>query len=245
MFKFFRKIRQELLAENKFGQYLLYAMGEVVLVVIGILIALSIDTWNQVRLERKEEITILENIRREILQNTGQTENIVTTRMKGKLDGLRLAKQYAEGRLEVTDTLEFLRSVTFGAVFGGGYRPGVANYFNELVSTGNLELICNDSLRNAIADYYSRIDTYEERSKVHASKFLNFTNSLRPFYSDNPGYISEYDQKEMMEAFRSEAFRRHTDTELSYTYQIQGYIRNFNRKGEEVNQMIARELGAL
>ncbi len=47
MIKFFRKIRQKLLSENKFGKYLTYAIGEIVLVVIGILIALQINNWNE------------------------------------------------------------------------------------------------------------------------------------------------------------------------------------------------------
>ena len=49
MIKFFRKIRQQLLVENKFSKYLLYAIGEIILVVIGILIALQINNWNEVR----------------------------------------------------------------------------------------------------------------------------------------------------------------------------------------------------
>ena len=47
MIKFFKKIRQNLLMENKTGKYLKYAIGEIVLVVIGILIALGINNWNQ------------------------------------------------------------------------------------------------------------------------------------------------------------------------------------------------------
>ena len=47
MIKFFRKIRQKMLTENKFNKYLIYAFGEIVLVVIGILIALQINTWNE------------------------------------------------------------------------------------------------------------------------------------------------------------------------------------------------------
>ena len=47
MIKFFRKIRQKLLTENKFSKYLLYAIGEIFLVVIGILIALQINNWNE------------------------------------------------------------------------------------------------------------------------------------------------------------------------------------------------------
>ena len=56
MIKFFRKIRQRLLTENRLGKYLLYAIGEILLVVIGILIALSINNWNE---ERKNEEKIL------------------------------------------------------------------------------------------------------------------------------------------------------------------------------------------
>ena len=47
MIKFFRKVRQKLLKENRFNKYVLYAIGEIVLVVIGILIALQINNWNE------------------------------------------------------------------------------------------------------------------------------------------------------------------------------------------------------
>ena len=47
MIKFFKKIRQKLLSENQFSKYLIYAVGEIILVVIGILIALQINNWNE------------------------------------------------------------------------------------------------------------------------------------------------------------------------------------------------------
>ena len=55
MLRFFRKIRQKLLTDNKFSKYLLYAIGEILLVVIGILIALQVDNWNQKR-ENEEKV---------------------------------------------------------------------------------------------------------------------------------------------------------------------------------------------
>ena len=59
MIKFFRSIRKALLAENKFSKYLIYAIGEIVLVVIGILIALQINNWNENRkIEREIESVI-------------------------------------------------------------------------------------------------------------------------------------------------------------------------------------------
>ena len=54
MINFFRKIRYNLMEKNKTGKYLKYAIGEILLVVIGILIALQINTWNEERLKQKE-----------------------------------------------------------------------------------------------------------------------------------------------------------------------------------------------
>ncbi len=55
MIKFFRKIRQNMIKENKVSKYLLYAIGEIILVVIGILIALQVNTWNEYRKDRVSE----------------------------------------------------------------------------------------------------------------------------------------------------------------------------------------------
>jgi len=66
MIKFFRKIRQRLLTENKFSKYLLYAIGEVVLVVIGILIALSLNNNSENKKLVVQEIKILKEIKSEL-----------------------------------------------------------------------------------------------------------------------------------------------------------------------------------
>ena len=65
MINFFRKIRQQLLTENKFSKYLLYAIGEIVLVVVGILIALSINNWN----EKKSNDSIVDDYLMKISAN--------------------------------------------------------------------------------------------------------------------------------------------------------------------------------
>tara|TARA_B100000497_G_C7549579_1_gene332183 strand:+ start:52 stop:264 length:213 start_codon:yes stop_codon:yes gene_type:complete len=66
MIKFFRKIRQRLLSENRFSKYLLYAIGEVVLVVIGILIALNLNTNSENEKLVVQEIKILKEIKSEL-----------------------------------------------------------------------------------------------------------------------------------------------------------------------------------
>ncbi|WP_299121724.1 DUF6090 family protein [uncultured Winogradskyella sp.] len=69
MIKFFRKIRQSLLSENKFSKYIIYAIGEIILVVIGILIALQINNWNDSRNKEQKTTTLLLDVLNEIEKN--------------------------------------------------------------------------------------------------------------------------------------------------------------------------------
>ena len=66
MIKFFRHIRQRLLTENKFSKYLLYAIGEIFLVVVGILIALQINNWNELRKTHLQDLEFLNNLKVEL-----------------------------------------------------------------------------------------------------------------------------------------------------------------------------------
>ena len=69
MIKFFRHIRQKLLSEDRFSKYLLYAIGEIVLVVIGILIALQINNWNENRINNKLELQYLKRLEKDIRES--------------------------------------------------------------------------------------------------------------------------------------------------------------------------------
>ena len=66
MIKFFRKIRQNLLSEGKTGKYLKYAIGEILLVMVGILLALQVNNWNENKILVKKEITILKEIKKNL-----------------------------------------------------------------------------------------------------------------------------------------------------------------------------------
>ena len=74
MIKFFRKIRYDLMEKNKTGKYLKYAIGEIVLVVIGILIALSLNNWNQKQIEKKQIRNIYARIVRDFNNTTKEIE---------------------------------------------------------------------------------------------------------------------------------------------------------------------------
>jgi hypothetical protein len=69
MIKFFRKIRQNLLMENKTSKYFKYAIGEIILVVIGILIALQINNWNQKRINENNIVSILKEVQNDLKED--------------------------------------------------------------------------------------------------------------------------------------------------------------------------------
>mgnify|MGYP000196331574 CR=1 FL=1 len=69
MLSMFRKIRRNLISGGKLNRYLFYALGEIVLVVIGILIALQVDRWNDQRLERQQALTVYESVQQQITED--------------------------------------------------------------------------------------------------------------------------------------------------------------------------------
>ncbi len=82
MIKFFRKIRQKLLSENKLSTYLLYAIGEIILVVIGILIALQINNWNEEKKHQKELQIKVQAVLLDMRENDVQIKAVLKDLMK-------------------------------------------------------------------------------------------------------------------------------------------------------------------
>ena len=153
MIKFFRKIRYDLIEKNKTGKYLKYAIGEIVLVVIGILIALQINNWNEQRKERIQEKIFLKRFEVELNSNL---ENILTAISLNKSRIHRaefLLRTIDKPQLAVDSSSYFMKSIEHA-----GYTniPLISdNAFEELKSSGNLSLISNEVLRAALQKYYS------------------------------------------------------------------------------------------
>lgn len=242
MINFFRKIRHQLLDDHRFKKYILYALGEIILVVLGILIALQINKWNQQRLNTIQETEILENLIKELSRNNELNEALVINRLDKKIKSLKLAKRFCENELLVKDTLEFLNTVSYGGVFSGGHIFGERNSYDELINTGTIQLLTNDSIKKSVADYYGYLNAVKDRAKVHSSRFSSYTSELRPFDTENPDYISRFDQEEMISSFRSAEFRKLVDLELSYAYKVRDYIRMVQRQGNQTIHLIEQQL---
>ena len=156
MIKFFRHIRQNLIMENKTSKYLKYAIGEIVLVVIGILIALQVNNWNEVRKLKIEEQNTLRKLQRE-------SEMIVDylTLMCNSYDNYLTeieasAKALHDKSLGNLSEQDFVSGV-FSSAFYEAISPPKSTY-NELNSTGKIQHIESEIIKKSISDYYSHLE---------------------------------------------------------------------------------------
>jgi hypothetical protein len=191
MIKFFRKIRQNLLSEGKTGKYLKYAIGEIILVVIGILIALSINNWNENRKTSLKEASNLKSIKSELESSLQEIRTDYGRILKYKQSTLNIYR-YIQEKPALVDSmyLDFHNSIQFSFFF-----PKTSTY--ETFKSGNLDLIKSDSLRMLIIDIYEagyvRIKT-KVGSRRNAANVLfpyyqkHFTTKLIPNSDENHGY---------------------------------------------------------
>ena len=159
MIKFFRKIRQQLLTENKFSKYLLYAIGEIVLVVIGILIALQINLWNEERKEREKECTYFESLISD-LQNQIIT---IDSQVEFELDVIRdsevlIGGYYSSNKFLVNN--DFSRGIS--TLNNRMTFKESSSTYQELLSAGNMNVITNSEVKNKILNYYQMLNQFED-----------------------------------------------------------------------------------
>ena len=170
MIKFFRKIRQRLLTENKFSKYLFYAIGEIVLVVIGILIALSINNWNVNRINQQKEINILNELKIEYQEKLTELDQKVELRNLMISSSSQLLLLIKNEDYNITqDSLSILAALTMlSPTF-----DATNSVTDELLNTGNLYLISNKQLRKLILDWSSQLDKLDEEENTIVNILIN------------------------------------------------------------------------
>ena len=177
MIKFFRKIRQSSLTKGMTGKYLKYAIGEIILVVIGILIALSINNWNIANIASKKEKDILIELSdgleldKSILVNALRNESDDLKDLH-KLDSLLNFPNY-EPNFDINELI--------GKVYGFRFQR-VNNAFYEDLKSSGFQVIKDDKIRSAVVNLFE--DNY-----VVLNDLLNNERSVnqvnRPYFLEN------------------------------------------------------------
>ena len=165
--KFFRRIRQQLFSENKpassaggsalpKGRYIKYAIGEIVLVVIGILIALQVNNWNEERKLKAEERSTLEKLQKESEDVVDYAADMYN-RYINAINAIDASAQALRDKsLHNLSEDEFARGVFITAYFEAISPP--KNAYMELNSTGKIQNIKSENVKKSISSYYAELE---------------------------------------------------------------------------------------
>ena len=146
MIKFFRKVHQQSLAENKFSQYLIYAVGEIALVVIGILIALNINNWNEEQNNRTKREELLIGMTKDLAQDITSHDRLIGF-YKNRLE-------FFERHLQKTDFSNTPVDTLFRIFDGNAGAHNVTDQsYQKAKNLGIVQLCLDDSLSMRINQY--------------------------------------------------------------------------------------------
>ena len=187
MIKFFRKIRYDLMEKNKTGKYLKYAIGEIVLVVIGFLIALSINNWNEYKKERAKERNVLEDIINNLNRNNELIRNSLMT-IKEIDNSSDIVISVIRNKKSYSDTLS---SHFFESTRSGGLLfPLSTEGYESLKNTG-FDIIQSGSLKNKILELfeisYKRIKEKAQWTNARGNEFDNYIFTI--FKGEQPNIL--------------------------------------------------------
>ena len=175
MIKFFRKIRYNLMTQNKTAKYFKYAIGEIVLVVIGILIALQINNWNEERKKSLKENYYLNSIKSSIQLSQKELNRVIVDAELISSCADTLFTKIANNKTEQLEG-KFLDSLLFSA---GDYSLISLNDggIQEILNTGSLDLIKDNGIRLHLASWDDRlhkIRKYEGETEKLARNYQDY-----------------------------------------------------------------------
>jgi len=210
MIKFFRKIRQKLVSENKFSKYLLYAIGEIILVVIGILIALQINNWNEQRKLKQEQKVVLAALLGDFKTNKILIQEGTKRHKYHKDLGLTWINLMREDTTNVRKT-SHLDSLVF---WGPEYEviDFVDASLNNVINSEKLDLVANTELKQRLIEYPLYINQYKDFEEVVRNIVIE---RIRP---RNEEYISLAEMLNGSAPFTSDYTSLLKDRKLSNDY---------------------------
>ena len=235
MIKFFRKIRQKLLSENKFGKYLTYAIGEIVLVVIGILIALSINNWNNDKKDKQAELKYLNQIRKSLQENNLILKERIVNDERTLKFGDQLYNHF-KTKKELNDSIKQILVLLLHDQMISFNIAAFENLKND-----GLSFISNDDLKFEIINIYDKELKYIQN--IFANQFENYLSGvINPFFSDNFEFV--FNEKYMSAEpnnYQDLLSNNKTTNIISMVNTMRSYaISNYSNTHKKINEIIIK-----
>jgi len=208
MIKFLRHIRKSLIEQNKMGKYFKYAIGEILLVVIGILIALQINNWNEGRKQRIKEQELFYNLKIDFESRLNELKELNEARELG-IGAIQKLNQYIAGtekrpKIQKLDTL--MSTLENGYLFNEQFKM-----LDVVFSTGLINDIKNKQLKRLLLDWPQQVEEMLEEQRLHSNIQLNFLKPLQYKYMSLRRVLEAFD-------FRNYNLEKGTPTGIESDY---------------------------
>ena len=208
MIKFFRKIRQKTLNENKFSKYILYAIGEIILVVIGILIALQVNEWSNQRHQAKAEEIVLTQLQNDLKKSQIELEEIIDV-YRGRTKACAIVLRSFWKTETPPDSISKYIEI-----------PGITRIYSpilgtarSLISSGKIDLLSSYELKNDIVSYVEKVDAKLIDIKRHEESYFRKGKELIFEVMPNT-YLSKEDYNISFEETSPEDLKTYFENEL-------------------------------
>ena len=177
MINFLRRTRQNLLNENKINIYLIYAIGEVVLVVFGILIAFQIDNWNENKKIKNIEQQYLLALKEEFEYNKSELASVMKLNDRNADYALKISDHTGPGHSGITEReFEILAMNSFASEVHYNPNQGV---LDEIISSGKLGIFSNDELKFALSSWSAVLERALWQERTHETLRVQIVEMTR------------------------------------------------------------------
>ena len=238
MIKFFRKIRKKLLTENKFSKYLIYAIGEIILVVIGILIALQVNNANETRKSNLELDKINNNLIQEFESNKKSLKLQIRQVKKTKRGSLEILSMIGSMENQLQD--KNVDSLIETTVFYSTWKP--TNFvLNELKSSGKLSLLKNAKIKKLLFQWERQTEVVNawnrriEESSQDIIDYIKVNGSLRNINHNRISIKKSVLDINNIVLFNDPKFENHIDEKVLYSQFLESVYESSDRL---INQIL-------
>ena len=219
MLKYFKDIRLKLLANEKVSKYIYYAVGEIIIVMIGIFLGLQVNAWNQKRIENEVQTNYLKRISEDVGSDTVLIYRYFfeNSKFDMKIKALNLARDYYSNKYIVQDTFDFLKQIAQGALISGNVSVYSLGLLDELIGTGNIKLI-DHSVREKIMNYYFHAKINNSSYEVQSNAYITFIQSNTPFDYYSFYKVNDFDKRRVLNKMKCEEFYMAANLEISLAF---------------------------
>lgn len=175
MIKFIRKLRYDLISDNKTGKYFKYAIGEILLVVIGILIALQINNWNEARKYKIKESHFIGSFKIDVISNIEELNRVIdkSERTYLTIDSVLQDFKNQSYNFSLDDLGDLIMAGTSYTVYGTSEGT-----IDDILGSGQLEIIKQDSIRHAIGSWQSHLKWIREWEAIEKKSVDDYTDRI-------------------------------------------------------------------